>query len=1070
MRNTVGLKTAAIITAAAFAMAAVVYLALDIHRRSENQVAGYNVKQQKMLAAEAAASIGGMLDERRHHLQLLGIVVNGTPLANPQDVIELYTAEEQVSGDRVDYIDATGRVIASTESLNIGRDDSRMDWFKAARNAKDTSVIALTHLSRGPEGQSFQFLQVLPLRRGPGRAPAGLLTVTIDVASIVPDLVKDSDGEHVTMIDSRGVILYQSRIPGNVAETVVHPRQRCYKCHESFRFVHSMQDQRSGAYLHPSDNRLASFAFASFSFDRKPVLLILGRDRAASAFLRQTSIDTILLLLAVALIVVLAATAIFRGHRERVQTIEEARQWKEKSALEAALRRAEQHYRTIVETSHDAIWILDAEQRFTFVNRRTEETTGYEPEELLGRTIGELLSDAHREALARTLSDVEDRGSADLELKVLRKDGSAVILETSCVRVASDTGAGSVIFSARDVTQRREAELALRRSEKQYEQLVDSVPGIVWRADAKTIEFDLVSEQARDILGYEPNQWLHDGSFWVDHLHPDDREWAPRFCADESRQGKRHQFDYRMIAADGRIVWLHDVVNVEMEDGEPKTLSGVMIDVTSSKTAEIALRNSEERFRTTFEQASLGIILRDSRWQILEVNPAIVALLGYSVDELRTLLPGDLAHPDDRDFVIATMRNLWSGATQPSHVQFRYRRKDGSFLWARVTLSLIRDVDGNPTMSVALLEDMSEQIQATQERMRLATAIEHAGEAVVVTDARGRIEYVNPAFEAITGFMRYEVTGRTPALLKSGQHDDEFYRSMWGQITQGETWTGRMVNRRKNGSSYEAEATISPMYSPAGQISGYVAVQRDVTEHIALLEKLRRAEEIQALGKLVGGVAHEVRNPLGAIQAALGALELDLGDLPEHAPFFNIIRSQVDRLTRLMRELLDLGKPLQEARVGVHSLSDICESSIAVWRHSNPQEPARRVRFDRKARVATARVDPSRLQQVIVNLLDNAMQHSSQDSTIVVTTGDAGDECRITVRDSGTGIENAAITRIFDPFFTTRKGGTGLGLSLVRNIVEQHGGRISVYNNDPPPGTTAQVSLPLAVSREEALA
>jgi two-component system NtrC family sensor kinase len=223
---------------------------------------------------------------------------------------------------------------------------------------------------------------------------------------------------------------------------------------------------------------------------------------------------------------------------------------------------------------------------------------------------------------------------------------------------------------------------------------------------------------------------------------------------------------------------------------------------------------------------------------------------------------------------------------------------------------------------------------------------------------------------------------------------------------------------------------------------------------------------MEVIGKLAGGVAHEVRNPLNAIMVITEALFKDLGDDPEYQPFIFHIRSQVDRLSALMKDLLDLGKPIEQTNLQRESLKKICSSSIDIWKHSESSR-SYTVKILEPPDVENIFVfaDIQRLQQVFINLLENATHHSPEGSEIQLIIKHLEDEwCMIQVIDRGAGVPEDLLPRIFEPFFTTRRGGTGLGLSIVKYVIENHGGTVGAYNNEPMPGCTFEVKLPIEKS------
>ena len=242
--------------------------------------------------------------------------------------------------------------------------------------------------------------------------------------------------------------------------------------------------------------------------------------------------------------------------------------------------------------------------------------------------------------------------------------------------------------------------------------------------------------------------------------------------------------------------------------------------------------------------------------------------------------------------------------------------------------------------------------------------------------------------------------------------------------------------------------------------SRYVAyeLERNVME-----TELRQLDRMKLLGQVAAGVAHEVRNPLNAILAITEALFQDIGSNPEYKPFLDHIRTQVDRLSRLMGDLLDLGKPVQSASLRREFLPSICTSTLDLWKQTDFAKTHNvQLILPDEYDYLHVMADRSRIQQVLLNLLENAAQHSPDGSEIrFVLSRPRGNTSRIHVSDQCSGVPLENLDRIFEPFFTTRKRGNGLGLSLAKNIMQAHGGNITIRNNDPSPWCTAEISIPV---------
>ncbi|MBD3344598.1 MAG: GAF domain-containing protein, partial [Chitinivibrionales bacterium] len=228
--------------------------------------------------------------------------------------------------------------------------------------------------------------------------------------------------------------------------------------------------------------------------------------------------------------------------------------------------------------------------------------------------------------------------------------------------------------------------------------------------------------------------------------------------------------------------------------------------------------------------------------------------------------------------------------------------------------------------------------------------------------------------------------------------------------------------------------------------------------------QMLQSREMKLLGQLTSGVAHEVRNPLNALMALSEALFKRIGDDSEYEQYMKHIKNQIDRLSTLMEDLLALGRPLRKDDLHEVSVSNLLSDAVTNWQQValERNERVKMMAIPRSEDIKV-NVDTTKLQQVFLNLLDNAEQHMNDDGAITIKVSDKDEHyVRIQFCDTGSGIGQKDLQHVFDPFFTTRKGGTGLGLSIVKNTVEHHGGKISLFNNDPQPGLTVEISLPVS--------
>jgi two-component system cell cycle sensor histidine kinase/response regulator CckA len=376
-----------------------------------------------------------------------------------------------------------------------------------------------------------------------------------------------------------------------------------------------------------------------------------------------------------------------------------------------------------------------------------------------------------------------------------------------------------------------------------------------------------------------------------------------------------------------------------------------------------------------------------------------------------------------------------------------------------------------------LQAEIIERRQAEEERARLATAIEQAAESIFITDANWFIYYVNPAFERMNGYSKNEIIGQHTRILKNNKHDRAFYKSILKTLKQGDVWSGRLTNRKKDGTFYEAEVTASPIRDKNGAIINYVSIHRDITNEIKLERELRQAQKMEAIGTLAAGIAHDFNNILTAI---LGFTQMALNKTPEDNPvqrdLIRVLESS-SRAAELVRQILTFSRQSELERKPVQ-VSLVVNEVLKLLRSSLPAT----IDISQDNELGKGRdkilADPTQLHQVLMNLGTNAahamranggilgvsLSEIEADASFVSRYPDLspGPYVRLAVSDTGHGMDAAVVERIFDPYFTTKEvgEGTGMGLAVVQGIVKSHGGAITVYS-EPGQGTSFHVFLPI---------
>jgi PAS domain S-box-containing protein len=580
-------------------------------------------------------------------------------------------------------------------------------------------------------------------------------------------------------------------------------------------------------------------------------------------------------------------------------------------------------------------------------------------------------------------------------------------------------------------------------------------------------------------LGYADDEIPGRYEEWESRLHPEDRDRAVatvrKYLENPSPD---YENEFRLQHRDGSYRSILTRAEAILDDaGRPYRMLGCHIDLTDHKRTERELRESESEYRNLVEGVNSVIMRMDTQGRILFMNKFGQEFFGYTQEELlgKSVLGTIVPETDTGGRDLALMAaDVLQYPEQHQNNENENMRKNGERVRLAWTNRAIRDADGNFVEICCVGNDVTAHRRAEAKLAQLATAMEQAAEAIIVTDTDGNITYVNSAFESIAGYTREEALGRNPRFLKSGKQDSKFYEELWGTLLSGQTWQGHFVNIKKDGTLYEEDATVSPVVNEKGQTVNYVAVKRDVTEKALLERRLRQAQKLEAIGALAGGIAHDFNNVLAAI---IGYGEIALDEAPEGTS----LREDLDhvlvaaaRAKELVRQILTFSRDGERERRALHPAL-IVKEALKLLRPSLP------ITIEIEENVASnpgmVLADATELHQVVMNLCTNAyhaMREAGGRLTIAVdpflVTEDyaqtnpeleTGQHVRLTVSDTGCGMDQETLDRIFDPFFTTKPEGegTGLGLATVHGIISSCGGSISVYS-EPGQGTTFHVYLP----------
>ena len=790
------------------------------------------------------------------------------------------------------------------------------------------------------------------------------------------------------------------------------------------------------------------------------------------------------------------------------------------------LAKGEMLYRTVVDFSSEMVfWIAPDLSAMYYVSPSCKDVTGYGPEEFYA-SPGLLSSMIHPDDREQWGGHCRDAGTADFaeptELRIVNKTGELRWTNYLCRPVFDKDGCfAGMRGSFSDITLLKRAELAIIASEEKFrlffEQSGDAI--FIIHSDGRILE---VNNEACSRYGFRRDEMVGMG---VGEL--DTPEHSPRTAERLGLVMQQGQTTFETTHRCRNDLSLPVEVKARLIDfNDGKAILAVARDISDRKRADELLRRQNE-YLTAFHETSLGLVRRQEVSSLLRAilvragklvgtEHCYVYLLDGQGSEMNMIYQsgvfgGFVHHPiGPRDGIAGRVWTTGEPFQVDDYSQWEHRLPDpdrgvvrsmagvplksNNMVIGVLGLAFIEEGElfdeermailtqfgelasvalDNAQLHDAVQRELSERQKAEERLRKLSVAVEQNPASIIITDTSGTIEYVNPRFSELTGYSAAEAVGRNTRMFKSGNTGPEEYRRLWETILGGREWRGEFHNRKKNGDLYWEQSLIAPIRDESGQITHFIAINEDITDHKRLENELQHSQKMEAIGQLAGGIAHDFNNILTAVIGYASIMQIKL---PKDNPLRNGVEqilATAERGSSLTKGLLAFSRK-QHTSTRRINLNEIVERVQKLLHRLISEDIRLTIRLSGEE--LPVMVDSVQIEQVLMSLAANARDAMPGGGEIVIHSelvdrdirladmnglGGPGRFALLTVSDSGQGMDEETVSHIFEPFFTTKEAGkgTGLGLSIAYGIIKKHNGFIHC-NSSKGTGTTFSIYLP----------